>query len=159
MSYLIEVQHTFDAGHRVLGHQGGLGKCARLHGHTYGVVVTVEGVKLDDTGFVVDFGVVKRIIDRWDHRTLLWDKDPLRVQQTDEIDVTSFGSQSGAETVQGEPYDHDGVVRVPFNPTAEHMAEALAREIVQLPGVKYAQVVLSETPNTRAHFSLNEEEL
>lgn len=37
-------------------------KCHRLHGHTYRLLVTVEG-PVDNTGFVIDFADVKAIID------------------------------------------------------------------------------------------------
>lgn len=148
MGYEIEVEHSFDAAHRVVGHEGGKGKCARLHGHTYGVVVTVAGERLDDTGFLVDFAVVKGLIDEWDHRTILWDQDPLRVSDI----VARMGTRELLDA-------HVGIVRVPFNPTAENMAQHLALAIVALPGVAYAAVVLSETPKTRAIASARVEDL
>jgi 6-pyruvoyltetrahydropterin/6-carboxytetrahydropterin synthase len=53
-------EFTFDAAHR-LEHLPEGHKCARLHGHTYRLVVHVEG-ELDPTlGWVVDFAEIKRL--------------------------------------------------------------------------------------------------
>lgn len=55
---------TFDAAHFLPAHPG---KCARMHGHTYKVEVTV--VRGDnqwydpDTGMVLDFGDLARVLD------------------------------------------------------------------------------------------------
>ena len=46
----------FDAGHRVLGHEG---KCKNLHGHRYSAEITVTAPDLDGLGRVIDFGVIK----------------------------------------------------------------------------------------------------
>ena len=40
MKITITVTATFAAAHRLPDHEG---KCFRLHGHTYGLEVTVEG--------------------------------------------------------------------------------------------------------------------
>lgn len=63
---------TFSAAHfiTIAGHQ-----CERLHGHNYRIGVSVSGEVDRDTGFVVDFAVIKRavkpLIDALDHRVLL----------------------------------------------------------------------------------------
>ena len=52
------------------------GKCADLHGHRWVVEVTVESVtedavdSLDNTGMLLDFGVIKSLISEYDHRNL-----------------------------------------------------------------------------------------
>jgi len=49
-------------------------KCARLHGHSFRVRVTVDGPVGDDTGWVMDFAdlkaAVQPTIDALDHRLL-----------------------------------------------------------------------------------------
>ncbi len=49
-------------------------KCAGLHGHTYRVDVHVTGEVDPDSGWVMDFGDIKRavqpVIDRLDHRLM-----------------------------------------------------------------------------------------
>jgi 6-pyruvoyltetrahydropterin/6-carboxytetrahydropterin synthase len=146
-TYEIEVTHTIDAGHRVVNHlaaDGSPGKCSRIHGHTYAFTVTLLGPSLDDIGFVADFGRVKGILDEWDHRLLLWDYDPMVVA----------GPFSGGRL---ERYDDDlsGVVRLPFNPTAENMARHLAGRLVGLDGVMVARVAVSETAKTKASWTAN----
>lgn len=61
----------FEAAHVLPWHPG---KCARMHGHSYRLEVTVSGA-VDDRGVVVEFGdlsaVVQRaVVDRCDHRVL-----------------------------------------------------------------------------------------
>jgi 6-pyruvoyltetrahydropterin/6-carboxytetrahydropterin synthase len=62
---------TFDASHWLPRHEG---KCGRLHGHTYTITVTIEGVVQKGSQFVMDYGdlkeIVKPIIERFDHRHL-----------------------------------------------------------------------------------------
>ena len=62
---------SFEAAHQLPWHPG---RCKRLHGHSYRLEVTVEGV-IDHNGVVVDFDDVKRIVteevvDRFDHQYL-----------------------------------------------------------------------------------------
>jgi 6-pyruvoyltetrahydropterin/6-carboxytetrahydropterin synthase len=67
----------FEAAHDLPGHRG---KCARLHGHSYKLEVTVRGPISEvegesNTGMVMDFEDVSRIvrgsiIERLDHRYL-----------------------------------------------------------------------------------------
>lgn len=51
---IIERKYTFSAAHR-LDYLPPEHKCHRLHGHTYSVVVTIEGPVSPATGFVLDF--------------------------------------------------------------------------------------------------------
>jgi len=52
------------------------GKCSELHGHRWVVEVTVESItdnadeSLDNTGMLLDFGVIKSIISEYDHENL-----------------------------------------------------------------------------------------
>ncbi len=64
-------EFTFDAAHWLPNVPAGH-KCGRMHGHTYRVVVAVEGEVDLDSGFVMDFGdlkknIVKPYIDDLDH--------------------------------------------------------------------------------------------
>jgi 6-pyruvoyltetrahydropterin/6-carboxytetrahydropterin synthase len=54
--YTLRVKASFDAAHRIEGHQG---PCKNLHGHRYQVEVEVAATDLDKLGMVMDFGVVK----------------------------------------------------------------------------------------------------
>jgi len=123
----------FDAAHRVKLHES---KCKNLHGHRYGVEVTVSAPELDGVGRVVDFGVIKEklgawIDAEWDHTTILWEEDK------------ALGAAISAETGQRIYY-------LPWNPTAENMAKYLYEVICPrlLPApLQIISVVVRETPN------------
>jgi 6-pyruvoyltetrahydropterin/6-carboxytetrahydropterin synthase len=112
MGFQVTRYHDICAGHRVVGHEG---KCRNLHGHNYRITFTVAatrgwaGDQLDDVGRVLDFSIIKSKLcmwleESWDHRMLLWEQDPL-LKQLQELDST--------------------IVAVPFNPTAENIAQYL----------------------------------
>lgn len=69
--YEIEVRAAFEAAHFIDGYAG---KCARLHGHNWEVVVVVRGEELDKLGMLIDFKILKaelkKILDDFDHRFL-----------------------------------------------------------------------------------------
>jgi len=64
---------TFEAAHRLPNAPEGH-KCARLHGHSFRVEVICEGDADPETGWLIDFGEVKRlfepILKRLDHHYL-----------------------------------------------------------------------------------------
>ncbi len=55
----VSVLETFAAGHALRNYKG---KCENVHGHNYRVEVTLEGESLDDTGLLVDFADIKRVL-------------------------------------------------------------------------------------------------
>jgi len=63
--------YTFEASHILPKHKG---KCSRLHGHSWELVVCVEGKVNEDSGFVMDYAdissYVKPLIEKLDHRHL-----------------------------------------------------------------------------------------
>jgi len=71
--YSIAKEFTFSASHQLLNlpeeHQ-----CARLHGHNYVVIVELVSMRLDEVGFIIDYGelnFIKEYIDnKLDHRHL-----------------------------------------------------------------------------------------
>jgi 6-pyruvoyltetrahydropterin/6-carboxytetrahydropterin synthase len=129
----ISYEMTFDAGHRIVGHKG---KCARLHGHTYRVHIMAAGV-VKPPGFVVDFGDLKELVNEWDHRMLIWNADPLVVPNTKEFWVD------------------EGVVILPFNPTAENMARYLAYTCMEMFELHSVMVELWETPKCMARYVIS----
>ncbi len=127
MGYSVTRYHDISCGHRVHGHES---KCAHLHGHNYRIHFTCipdesnrpaqrkffgqpqeeqEG-PLDNVGRVIDFSDIKSKLcmwleNEWDHKFLVWEHDP-----------------TAPVLLQLDPH---GVVVVPFNPTAENMAQYL----------------------------------
>ena len=63
-------EFTFEAAHR-LPHVGPDHKCARLHGHSYQVVVHVDGKVDAHTGWIRDFAelscAMRPVLDQLDH--------------------------------------------------------------------------------------------
>lgn len=68
---LLRKSFRFEASHILPKHPG---KCSRLHGHSWVLHVFVEGSVNKETGFVMDFAdiskMVKPLIERLDHRHL-----------------------------------------------------------------------------------------
>lgn len=57
--YRLTVAQHFDAAHFIRDYKG---KCSRMHGHRWEVVVTLSGDKLDERNILIDFGEVKTTI-------------------------------------------------------------------------------------------------
>jgi 6-pyruvoyltetrahydropterin/6-carboxytetrahydropterin synthase len=112
------------SGHRLMHHDG---KCSRPHGHNYEISVRIVG-DLTEEGWVVDKGEVTEVIDRWDHRFLLEEGDPL---------IEAFEASG----------DGDAVVRFDSPPTAEVMSVVLERRLTDelADNVRDVSVQVSET--------------
>lgn len=130
---LAERYHDISCGHRVYGHES---KCAHLHGHNYRITFSLASdLGKDEIGRVIDFSVIKSKLcmwleENWDHKFLVWRHDPMASHLIE--------------------LDWDGVVKVPFNPTAENMAEYLVAEIgpMQLTGTG-TRLVICKVEETR----------
>jgi len=64
----LQYEREFDASHHLPNYDG---KCRNVHGHTWVIKVGVgaSGPNMD-TGMVVDFGLLKEIIDQLDHKSV-----------------------------------------------------------------------------------------
>lgn len=125
--------YTFDAAHQLPGHKG---KCRNLHGHTYQVEVSIKGMTNPETGMLMDYDeldrIMKPIIEAMDHSTLL----------------TGFET-FGAEHLTTKIY----TLRSRFS-----TAENIASEILELfcnntednPNIQEVTVTVRETPKTFA---------
>lgn len=133
----------FDAGHRVLNHEG---KCRNLHGHRYVLEVTVSDEYLDSLGRVIDFSALKSTIgcwidENWDHNMILHKDDPLNSSEglTDKL-------------VGRQPYIMPDYAR---NPTVENLLVVFrseAEKILQGSGLTLAKIRMYETPNCWAEW-------
>ena len=67
----IEIDRSFAAAHQLKGYNG---DCRNLHGHNYGVTVTVVTDKLNEIGIALDLKLLKaaldEVINKYDHRNL-----------------------------------------------------------------------------------------
>lgn len=58
---LISKRFTFEASHILQKHKG---KCSRLHGHSWKLLVVVEGSISEESGFVIDYADLSGLVDR-----------------------------------------------------------------------------------------------
>ena len=70
--YSLIVEMTFDAAHRLSNY---VGKCKRIHGHTYKILVKISSENLLKWGAILDFGDLKKIMKdhidkKYDHKLL-----------------------------------------------------------------------------------------
>ncbi len=138
------------------------GKCERLHGHNYGVLVEVEGGLSDDT-VVVDFTILKRltrdICQKLNHRFLL----PLyntHLELLASVDEWEIRFQEKRYV-----FPKADVVELPIdNSTAERLAEYICGELrtqlaaYDLSRLTTIMVGVEEAPTQMAYYqtSLNE---
>lgn len=54
----------FDCCHMLSNYEG---KCANLHGHTYHGAVTINAPVDDTTRMVLDYNIIKKVVDEFDH--------------------------------------------------------------------------------------------
>lgn len=99
-------KHEIHAGHRVCNSKS---KCENIHGHSYIIHFYCSSDELNNIGMVVDFSIIKSTLCRWiddnyDHRLILWEHDPWKDALL-KIDPS--------------------IVIVPYNPTAENIANYL----------------------------------
>ena len=124
-------EFKFEAAHRLPLDDG---DCKNLHGHSYRVIVELEG-DTDNDGMVVDFRAIKTcvqpIIDELDHAAILWHGDGL-VRQLDSL----LGLK---------------VVRLAGYPTVENICNHIAERIDLGAGVT---VRVHETATCYAEVSL-----
>jgi len=146
--------HDISCGHRVVGHEN---KCKYLHGHNYRVHFVCEAEQLDDIGRVIDFSVIKEKLcmwleNNWDHKFLAWREDKLLQEVFQVLGADAYGRARGD---LGE-----SLIWLPFNPTAENMAQYLVDVIgpQQLTGtsVKLTSVTIEETRKCSASYTAKE---
>lgn len=97
----LKTEFTFDSAHRLRGYDG---KCSQLHGHIWRVEMEIEGETLDTNGILWDFTNTKKLKEMLDHKTIL---------NCFDIEL---------ETVIKKVCGTDSVIILPWNPTAEHLA-------------------------------------
>lgn len=147
--YLVHRYHDISCGHRVVGHEG---KCRHLHGHNYRIHFTCEAKGLDAVGRVIDFSEVKARLcmwleESWDHKFLVWNRDELMIRL----------SRQDQDTAHVNDMLDESFVWVPFNPTAENMAEYIVEVVgpIQLAGtgIRLVQCTVEETRKCSASYS------
>ncbi len=107
---------SFEAAHALSDYEG---PCRHIHGHSYKLWVTVFGRIDPATSMLIDFGLLKNIINEaiikvFDHKLLLYKNDPM------------VGKNIGNIT--------ENLVLLPVNPSSENMVISFSKMIAgQLP--------------------------
>lgn len=142
----ITKEFQFEMAHALLGYDG---PCKNIHGHSYQLKVTVKGKVKENTsdsdeGMVIDFGIVKNIVNEqvvhpYDHSLVLNKKM--------NIDKTQYEFMNK-------------LIIVPFQPTCEQLLVQFAALIqIKLPkNIQLHSLFLRETPNSYAEWFAEDNE-
>lgn len=142
--YQIETTISFEAAHRLYGVNTYSKECSdSIHGHSYKVTVYVARSDLNDSGMVIDFKLIKKIIkeiieNKYDHSLILRDIDPL----------VSVIQTTAPEQKLNIVLD---------NPTAEWMAQTMYYDLSKAVNsidqwISIAMVSVQETENNIATY-------
>lgn len=144
----VQLKHHFDAAHRLPHLAGGNSKCAHLHGHTWGVTLSVAGpIQPDMT--IVEFGGLKKsfrhfVDERFDHGMLIGLADPLLpVFQEHGMKHFVFGQDAHADDI---PW-----------PSVEGVTAVLVRyanSLVLPPGCRVSGMYVTETITNAVQWRL-----
>lgn len=130
--FTIKRSQKFEYAHRLLNHPA---LCQYLHGHSGNAEVEIMSKSLDGQGMVEDFSNLKnamgRVLDNWDHATLLQSNDPL---------VSTFMLHQQRLFLFDEP------------PTAEVMARTLFNKLQDFFPGQVKRVTISETEKNQATY-------
>ncbi len=133
------------------------GKCERLHGHNYAVLVEIEGI-LNEDKLVFDFTVLKQltreVCHRLNHRFLLPMQNPhLKLSEHPDSWEVHFGEKRYV-------FPRADVVELPIdNSTAERLAEYVCGELriglaaYDTSNLYTITVGIEEAPTQMAYFS------
>lgn len=126
----LNFKHHFDAAHRLENYQG---LCYNLHGHRWEVEIEIQA-NFEERDMLIDFSSLKRIINIYDHRTILKDCE----ENKKLIEVLKEMNQD--------------LVLLKQTPTAEHLSidihERIERELYQS-GLRFLKLLVTvfESPN------------
>ena len=143
--YTVQTTISFEAAHRLYGVDTYSTECRdSVHGHSYKVCVVLGKGELLDSGMVIDFKLLKKIVketihDKYDHSLILRDCDPL---------VEAF--------TQLAPEQKLNIVHA--SPTAEWMSRVFAEELQAAfhsvdPWLDVVSVSVQETENNIATWT------
>ena len=121
MTYRLSIHDGFAAAHRL---KGSGGKCESPHGHNFRVTLEVTGEHLDETGMLMDFGDLKRIL-----KAVLTELD-----HTDLNEHPAFKDSSPSS---------ENIARFIWNKT---------RDAIGLDTVTVASVTVNESENASARY-------
>ncbi|MFV8827873.1 6-carboxytetrahydropterin synthase QueD [Alkalihalobacterium sp. APHAB7] len=97
--YELNKDFNFSAAHFIPHDEAG--HCKNVHGHTYFVNVTVAGDTLNDSGFLVNFQIIKKLVHgRYDHTVLNDFTEDFNDQQSEHFPTTEVVARTIWENIQ-----------------------------------------------------------
>lgn len=140
--YRVVKKFTLPIGHRLSKHDG---RCFSIHGHNVSVLVGLKAKTLNENDMVIDFADLKHIVnnflDKLDHCLMLNENDKETIKKIKDLDIRTF--------------------QVPFDPTAERLAETIyyyveqAFEIEPFKHIIIDYVTVYENENSGATYSID----
>ncbi len=119
--------------------------CAKIHGHSYKVELTIKSRKLDTNGMVLDFSELKPIKtwvdENWDHGMIMSKSDPDIQKYRDDKNIKLFESDYSNITAENMCVELIKQVETMFQNIEDH---------TQLANVDAVEVVIWETSNNKA---------
>lgn len=133
---------TFEASHILPNHSG---KCARLHGHSWVLVVSVKGAIDKKTGFVADFYDISQVV---------------KEHVVDKLDHTHLGC--GVAMTPGMKITPIPYLGESFYPTSENLCIAIAHILKTFikelsPHVRLYSIEVRETCTSAARWCADDE--
>ena len=104
----------FDCAHMLSNYAG---KCANLHGHTYHGRVTLVGQVKPETDMLLDYNVIKDVVDEFDHAIIFSEAKLRNVAETELFHWAETHDMRKVELFKGKS-------------TAENIAQYLAAKFL-----------------------------
>ena len=134
----IAKEFRWEMGHRLPEH---FGKCKNIHGHSYKMIVELEG-EVGESGMVMDYYDVKKfvepIVEKLDHAFMVYKEDK---------EIISFLDKMKSK-----------MVVVEFQPTVENICKYFLEEIKRTDfpqNIKKLSIRIYETADDYAESSIN----
>ena len=136
-------QFSFEAAHSLEGYDGA---CSQIHGHSYRLEVMVEGAPLESAGhpkdgMVMDFGVLKSIVNR-------------EIVNRLDHSFTIRRTEQNGELIEMLQRHYTNIHVVDYQPTSENMLIDMAARLkpVMPEGVRLCKLTLYETATSKAEL-------
>ncbi len=131
----ITVHDRFHTGHRQIGYPG---KCRFVHGHTWKgtIVVSTEEFPRDEIDMSLDFGDLKNILRKFDHKMIVTEGDRTFVDP-------AFFEPEGVVVIKGKGPSVENVALHAFDEVVAHIRQ-------KFPGRQKAydvEIIITETEN------------
>lgn len=123
----------FDCAHMLSNYEG---KCSNLHGHTYHGTVTLEGDVDLETGMLIDYNDIKKVVDRLDH-AVVFSYQGIRNEAENKLHEWAVNYGMKFVVLSGKS-------------TAENIAIHIASLFLYYPNIRSVHVKLSETDGSWA---------